>query len=248
MIEFSVGEWALFTCAILLAFCVRGGAGFGGGVVVAPLMALLMPLQTVVPLVAGMNTLTALSQGFSDWRKVAWREIARIVPFAVIGVVMGIFFLANIDAKPLCRAFGVFVVCYSLYVLVFKGKTSSIPRLWLTPVAAAISLFAGIIGSIFGGGVGPVFVIYLNSLQVDKDTFRATMNMLMLTMGGTRIIGLLVAGLVTKQVLMLLAIALPLAFVAGRLGNRIAQRFDQQTFTRMVGCVMLASGVLLMVK
>ncbi len=248
MIEFSAGEWALFTGAILLAFCVRGGAGFGGGVVVAPLMALLMPLQMVVPLVSGMNTVTSLSQGFSDWRKVAWREVARIVPFAVIGVVAGIFFLANIDAKPLRRAFGVFVVCYSLYVFVFTGKTPIIPKSWLTPVAAIISLFAGVIGSIFGGGVGPVFVMYLNSLQVDKDTFRATMNMLMLALGSTRVIGLLVAGMVTQQVLILLAIALPLAFVAARLGSHIAQRFDQQTFTRLVGAVMLASGTLLILK
>ena len=248
MPDFSAGEWTLFVFAIVLAFCVRGGAGFGGGVVVAPLLALLLPLQTVVPQVSGMNTLAAMSQGVSDWRRVAWREIARIVPFAIVGVVAGIFFLANIDAKPLCRAFGVFVIIYSLYVLVFKGITPSIPQRWLTPVAASISVFAGIIGSIFGGGVGPVFVIYLNSLKVEKDIFRATMNMLMLTLGATRLIGLLIAGMITQNVLWLLAMALPLAFVAGRLGSHVAKRFDQQTFTKVVGCVMLASGVLLLVK
>ena len=58
MMNFSAWEWALFTAAILLAFCVRGGAGFGGGVVIAPLFALFMPLQTVVPLVAGISALT----------------------------------------------------------------------------------------------------------------------------------------------------------------------------------------------
>jgi uncharacterized membrane protein YfcA len=115
-------------------------------------------------------------------------------------------------------------------------------------VAAVISLFAGVIGSVFGGGVGPVFVIYLNSLKVDKDTFRATMNMLMLTMGATRIIGLLIAGMITQKVLLLLAVALPLAFLAGRVGNAIAQRVDQQMFGRAVGCVLLASGFILMLK
>mgnify|MGYP003343762262 FL=1 len=246
--NFSAWEWALFTAAILLAFCVRGGARFGGGVVIAPLFALFMPLQTVVPLVAGMNTLTSIAQGVADWRQVAWREIARLVPFSMIGVAMGIYFLANIDARPLYRAFGVFITAYSIYVLVFKGKTPSIPQRWLTPVAAIISFFGGAVGSLFGGGVGPVFVIYLNSVGVDKDTFRATMNMLMLTMGGTRIAGLLVAGMVTQEVLILIAIALPLAYVAGRVGTRIAQRFDQEAFTRMVGAVLLASGVLLILK
>lgn len=248
MADFSAAQWALFVTTVMLAYCVRGGAGFGGGVVAAPLMALLMPLQMVVPLLSGMNTVTSISQGVSDWRKVAWREIARILPFALTGVIVGIFFLANLDAKPLTRAFGLFVVCYSLYILVFKGKTPEIPRRWLTPVAAAISLFAGVIGSVFGGGVGPVFVIYLNSLKVDKHTFRATMNMLMLTMGITRLTALLIAGMITQKVLLLLAVALPLAFVAGRVGNHIAQRVDQQMFGRVVGCVMLASGFILLLK
>ncbi len=248
MIEFSVSQWALFTGAVMLAYCVRGGAGFGGGVVAAPLLALLMPLQMVVPLLSGMNTVTSIAQGIHDWRKVAWREIARIVPFAVAGVIAGIFFLANLDAKPLTRAFGLFITTYAIYMLVFKGKTPEIPRRWLTPVAAVISLFAGVIGSVFGGGVGPVFVMYLNSLKVEKDCFRATMNMLMLILGVSRLIGLLIAGLITQKVLLLLAVALPLSYVAGRLGNRMAQRFDQQMFNRLVGCVILASGILLMLK
>lgn len=248
MIEFSVPQWALFVFAVVLAYCVRGGAGFGGGVVAAPLLALLMPLQMVVPLLSGMNTVTSISQGVRDWRKAAWREIARIVPFAIIGIIVGIFFLANMDAKPLSRAFGLFVVLYSLYMLVFKGNMPSISRRWLTPVAALISLFAGVIGSVFGGGVGPVFVMYLTALRIDKDGFRATMNMLMLIMGVTRLIGLLIAGLITQKVLLLLAVALPLAYVAGRIGNRLAQRFDQQMFSRLVGGVMLASGMILMLK
>lgn len=220
MIEFSGTQWSLFVFAVVLAYCVRGGAGFGGGVVAAPMLALLMPLQLVVPVLSGMNTVTSISQGVSDWRKVAWREIARIVPFAITGIIAGIFFLANIDAKPLTRAFGLFVVLYSLYMLVSKGKTPTIPRRWLTPVAAAISLFAGVIGSVFGGGVGPVFVMYLNSLKIEKDGFRATMNMLMLVMGMTRLVGLLIAGLITQKVLLLLAVALPLAYGAGRVGGQ----------------------------
>ena len=48
--------------------------------------------------------------------------------------------------------------------------------------------------------------------------------------------------------LMLLAVAIPLTYVGGRLGSRIAQRIDQQLFNRVVGCVLLASGVLLMLK
>lgn len=248
MVDFSVAQWVFFVFAVVLAFGVRGGAGFGGGVVAVPLLALLAPLQTVVPLTSALNTLAAMSQGFRDWRKVEWREMARILPFALVGVVLGIFFLANIDAQPLSRAFGLFVVAYAIYALVSKGKTASIPERWLTPVAAVLSLVAGVIGSVFGGAAGPIFVIYLNSRQVEKDAFRATMTMLMLTLGTTRLIGFVIAGMYTHKVLLLLLLAIPLVYLGGWLGNAIAQRIDQRLFNRVVASVLLVSGLLLMLK
>jgi uncharacterized membrane protein YfcA len=246
VIEFNIAQWAFFVFAVMLAFGVRGGAGFGGGVVAVPLLALLAPLQVAVPLTSALNTVASLSQGFRDWRKVEWREMARILPFALIGVVAGIFFLANIDPQPLSRAFGLFVVLYACYALFSKGNTPAIPRRWLTPVAAVMSLIAGVIGSVFGGAAGPIFVIYLNSIKVEKDRFRATMTMLMLTLGTTRLIGYVIAGMYTQKVLLLLALAIPLAYVGGRVGSGIARRIDQQLFNRVVGIVLLLSGVVLM--
>ena len=248
MVDFTLAQWAFFVFAVTLAFGVRGGAGFGGGVVAVPMLALLAPLQIVVPLTSALNTVASLSQGFRDWRKVEWREMARILPFALIGVVAGIFFLTSIDPQPLSRAFGLFVVLYATYALFSKGETPAIPRRWLTPVAAVISLIAGVIGSVFGGAAGPLFVIYLNSLKVEKDRFRATMTMLMLTLGTTRLFGYVIAGMYTQQVLLLLGVAIPLAYVGGRVGTAIAARIDQRLFNRVIGIVLLLSGVVLMLK
>ena len=248
MIDFSATQWVLFVFAVLVAFAVRGGAGFGGGVVAVPMLALIAPLQVVVPLTSALNTVAAIGQGFRDWRKVAWREMARILPSALVGVVVGIFFLTNIDSKPLSRGFGLFVVLYAIYTFVYKGKTGEIPQRWLTPVAAAMSLFAGVVGSVFGGAAGPVFAMYLNSLKVEKECFRATMTMLMLTLGTTRFVGFFLVGMYTQKVLLLLAVAIPLSYLGGYLGNRVAQRVNQQTFGNMVCAVLLVSGVLLMLK
>lgn len=238
----------MFVFAVIVAFAVRGGAGFGGGVVAVPMLALVAPLQVVVPLISALNTTAAITQGFRDWRKVAWREMARILPFALTGVVAGIFFLTRIDPKPLSRGFGLFVVLYAVYTLVSKGNVAEIPRRWLTPVAAVLSLFAGVIGSVFGGAAGPLFAMYLNSLKVEKDCFRATMTMLMLTLGTTRFIGFFLVGMYTQKVLLLLAVAIPLSYAGGFLGSRIAQRINQQLFNRVVSIVLLVSGVILMLK
>lgn len=232
----------------MLAFGVRGGAGFGGGVIAVPLLALLAPLQVVVPLTSALNTLASLGQGIREWRKVEWREMARILPFALTGAALGIFFLARIDPKPLSRAFGLFIIAYALYVLFSKGGVPAIPRRWITLIAAVLSLCAGVIGSVFGGAAGPLFAIYLNALKVAKDNFRATMTMLMLTLGSARFVGFFWVGMYTQKVLLLLAIALPLSYLGGYIGRRVAQRIDQRQFNRVIGIVLITSGFALVLR
>lgn len=248
MDNFGAADYVIFVFAVTLAFAVRGGAGFGGGVVVVPLLALIAPLQTVVPVTSALNTLAGVTHGARHWRKVVWRELMRILPFALLGVVLGIWLLTRVDPKPLSRAFGVFIMLYAAYMLKAKGVMPGIPQRFLTPVAAVLSLAGGAIGSLFGGAAGPVFVMYLTSLKIERDSFRATMTMLMLTLGGTRIIGFLIAGMYTRSVLLMLLAGIPLMLFGGWFGQRIVQRFDQQRFNTLVGCILFASGMLLVIK
>ena len=248
MIEFSIAQWALFLFAVTLAFGVRGGAGFGGGVVLAPLLALVAPLNVVVPVSSALNMVAGFSQGIRDRRKVAWRELLRIAPFSLIGIVLGIWLLARIDPKPLGRAFGVFIVLYALYTLKTKGIMPVIAQRWLYPLGALLSLAAGTVGSLFGGAAGPLYVVYLSALQLERDRFRATITMIMLTMGSMRIVGFLATGMYTQKVLTLLAVGIPLALIGGWLGARVVARLDPERFGRAVGIVLLASGFILIVK
>jgi uncharacterized protein len=245
---FSAVDYTIFVLAVTLAFAVRGGAGFGGGVVMAPLLALVAPLAVVVPVSSALNMISGLSQGMRDWRKVEWRELIRIAPFSFAGVFLGIWLLARIDAKPLSKAFGVFIVLYALYMFKSKGVMPMIARRWLAPLGAFLSLAAGTVGSLFGGAAGPLYVMYLSALRLERDRFRATITMIMLTMGASRVIGFLAANMYTHKVLTLLALGLPLVLLGGWIGARVVARLDQARFGRVVGCVLLASGTILIFK
>jgi uncharacterized protein len=245
---FSAVDYVIFVCAVTLAFAVRGGAGFGGGVVMAPLLALVAPLAVVVPVSSALNMISGLSQGIRDWRKVEWRELLRIAPFSFAGVFLGIWLLARVDATLLSRAFGLFVVSYALYMLKSKGVMPTIARRWLYPLGAVSSLAGGMVGSLFGGASGPLYVMYLSALKLERDGFRATITMIMVTMGSTRVAGFLAAGMYTQKVLTLLAMGLPLVLLGGWIGARVVARMDQALFGRVIGCVLLASGSILIFK
>jgi uncharacterized membrane protein YfcA len=248
MDSLSVLQIVFCVMVVTLAFAVRGGAGFGGGAIAVPLLALVFPLQVTVPVVTVLNMLSSIGHGVTDWRHIVWREIWRMVPGSLIGVFAGLYLLTLFDPQPLARALGVFVVLYAVYVMVFAGSTPRIPPRWMLPVAAVTSVAAGVVGSLFGGAAGPLYVIYLNAAQLGKDAFRVTITTVMLFQGLTRIAGYATLGFYDGQVLLLLAAALPMVVIGSWLGVRVVRRFDPVLFSRAVGIVLLISGAALVFK
>lgn len=233
---------------ILLAFAVRGAAGFGGGAVAVPLLSLVFPVPVTVPVVTVLNMLSSVGHGMLDWRKIVWKEIWRILPGSLLGVFVGIYLLTLLDPRPLGRALGIFVVIYALYVMAFANRTPAIAPRWLLVVAGLTSFAAGIIGSLFGGAAGPLYVIYLNAVHLGKDAFRVTITTVMLFQGLTRIVGYVMLGLYDSGALTLLAAALPMMVAGSVLGARVVRRFNPAVFSRAVGVVLLVSGAALIFK
>lgn len=248
MVELGVLQLVFCAIVVTVAFAVRGGAGFGGGAIAVPLLALVFPVQVTVPVVTVLNMLSSVGHGIAGWRSIAWREILRILPGSLLGVFAGLWLLTLMDPQPLAKALGVFVVFYALYMMAFAGRTPVIPPRWMLPVAAATSFAAGIIGSLFGGAAGPLYVIYLNAAKLGKNAFRVTITTVMLFQGLTRMAGYATLGFYDSSVLVLLAAALPMMIIGSWLGARLVRRFDPLLFSRAVGAVLLLSGAALIIK
>ncbi len=246
----ALSLWEAIFCALVVmtAFAVRGGAGFGGGAIAVPLLALVFPVQVTVPVVTALNMLSSLGHGIADWRHIVWPAIWRIMPGSLIGVFAGLYALTQFDTRPLGKALGVFVVLYALYVMLFAGRQFRVSPRWQMPVAFSSSFVAGVVGSLFGGAAGPLYVIYLHSLDLARDAFRVTITTVMLFQGLTRMAGYGALGFYDGHVLVLLAAALPLMLAGQVFGTRLVRRFNPLWFGRAVGAVLLASGFALLLK
>jgi len=245
-----LGFWQILFCALVLttSFAIRGGAGFGGAAVGVPLLALVLPLPVVVPMFALLNTLTSIGHGVHGWRNVRWIEVARIVPFTLVGVAIGLYLLSRLDADPLRKGLGVFVIVYALYTWLITEQKFDLPRRLMLPLAASAGFIAGIVSTLFGAAAGPIYVVYLNMLRLAKDQFRVTITMIMLFQGFARVGGYLSMGFYDAVVLKLLVLALPLMLLGSWLGVRVVRRIDQRLFTRLIAVVLLISGTALILK
>jgi len=228
---------------ILGAYFIRGITGFGSGLIAVPLLALILPLQTVVPLVLVLDFSASLIMSHKARAHVQWAEILPLLPASLLGIVIGATLLVNLPREPLLTALALFVILFGLRYLLNIHSDKQVSRGWSVPVG----LSGGLIGALFGTG-GPPYVVYLTHRIKDKSRLRATMSGLLLLDGSFRVVTFLVAGLLGTHLLLLLLVSAPVIFLALFLGHRVHIGISDRQMLKLIGTLLLISGGSLLVK
>jgi uncharacterized membrane protein YfcA len=233
------------TAAILLtAYFIRGITGFGSGLISVPLLALFLPLQFVVPLILLLDFTASIIIGGLTVRRVQWGEVGVLVPFGLVGVAVGTSLLVNLPKTPMLVTLAVFVLVFALRSLMNLHGSKPISRWWAIPA----SLTGGTVGGLFGTG-GPPYIIYLAHRVPHKSDLRATLSVLFFTEGLARIVSFLLAGLLmTAEVWFAYFAALPVVLAALYAGGHVHVGLSQERMTRLVGLLLLVSGLSLLIK
>jgi hypothetical protein len=242
--QIAAGHVASAAAILLAAYFIRGITGFGSGLISVPLLALFLPLKFVVPLILLLDFTASIVIGGFNFKRVRWSEVGVLIPFGVVGVVLGTSLLVRLPPEPMLMALAAFVFVFAVRSILNIRSDKPISRGWAVPA----SLTGGTVGALFGTG-GPPYVIYLTHRIQDKSDLRATFSALFFTEGVTRIASFLVAGLLmTSQVWIAYFAALPLILGALYLGGRVHVGLTPLQMTRLVGVLLLVSSVSLLFK
>ena len=248
MESLSALELAFAALVVVVAVAVRGTAGFGGQAVAVPLLALVLPLTTALAAMVALTVLSAIGHLRRDWSRIVWAEIRRLLPFSIVGVLAGLYLLELLDIALLVKAFGVFVLLYACFALATASRPVTIPPRAVYPAGVALAIFAGAMGATFGAAAGPLYVIYLNCRQLERDAFRVTITTILTVQGSLRIAGYARLGFYDEATLMLVAGGIPLMLLGSALGFWLAGRLEQRVFNLGIGVLLLVSGTALLLK
>ncbi len=242
----SPAELAFVALVIIVSYAVRGSAGFGG--VTVPLLTWVMSLKMVVPLVTFLGLFSSIFIIRNNLHHIRWPALLRVMPFCVIGVLIGLYFFKTQDASTLARALGVFVVAYGLYALWLTWRPGAILKapMWLAVPAAGTT--AGFVGTIFGSMAGMFFAIYLDLLRFDKSAFRTTVAAILFCLSICRGIGYVAVGSYDQETLIACLLAVPAMLVGVWIGNRIHANLNDVAFKRLVALILIASGLPLLLR
>ena len=244
MSTLSAPEIAYCFLVLVVSFAIRGGIGFGAAAL--PLIALVLPMKLVVPVFTVLGIFSSWSIVFSDRRHVDWRELLRLLPYTIAGALIGLYFYYEFDGRMLAHGLGALVLAYGSTTLwqSLRGRPA-----WNLPPSAALPVMgtlAGFVGALFGAMAGVFYAIYLDMRKLDKHQFRATVAASLLVLGIVRGAGYAAVGAYDREALMAIAISLPLMWIGVVLGNRIHTNLSEVAFRRLLGIVLIGSGVPLM--
>ena len=244
MTELSTPELAAVAAAITLAYTVFGFGGFGANLVALPLLAHVMTIRFAVPMLLVLDLFSASLMGLKNRLLIDRAELLRLLPWLLLGMVLGLLVLKHAAEHWLLTVLGAFVLSYALWSLFSRAQPRPASKRWAVPAGLA----GGVFSTMFGTG-GPIYTLYLARRIIDTSRLRATIGALILGSAVVRL-GLFTGSGFFGQpgLLKLSAVLVPCALVGYLIGSRLHARLPQAQVRRAIWGLLVVSGASLLVR
>lgn len=216
-----------------------GLAGFGFALICVPVLLLIYPPQTVIAISILLSLLTGWIVLPGVWRQIRMRTVAALLPWAIAGVVAGVFLLRILDVAQIKLVASLVVAGFALSML----------RGW-SPPGAGSPIATGVAGATSGvlnamtGMAGPPVVMLFVARKLDTHAFRTSIVAYFILIDVAALAILVQVGEIgwveTRTALLLL----PAALVGTFIGRRLVSRVRVETFRRLVLVMVMSTGAL----
>jgi uncharacterized membrane protein YfcA len=225
--------------ATLIGGMVRGFAGFGSAMLMAPIFAMLFGSASMVVTITAIEIGVSLQLLPETRRHAAWREIvAPLSIAALIAMPAGLWLLAVLDTRTVVKTVSAIVVGF--VVLSFAGW---IYRGRRHPVATlAVGAISGVMMSSTGIG-GPPVLMYLLAGKEPPEVHRANINAYFL-LASVALIGLsLASGVVGVDALWRALVLFPVMMLGVAIGSRAFRFADPRLYRKVALILLLGVGL-----
>lgn len=239
--------WVIyFLCAMLIGMSKTGIPNIG--TLAIPLFALLFGAKystgIVLILLCFADTVAVLY-----YRKVfLWSEVKKLLPMALVGLVIGLLIGNYIDDKTFKIIIGICILL-SVGIIIWTEKGASfnqfVKNKWYSPVFGFIMGFFTMIGN----AAGPALSVYMLSKKLDKITFTATAAWFIMILNFTKIpLQLFVWHNLSWQGIILNIMALPFILLGGFIGIKILKVIPEKRFRQVIIGLVIVSAIMLLLS
>ncbi len=232
--------YAVTIPAVLLLGVSKSGFGAGFGSLAVPVMALAVTVPQAAAIL--MPVLLVMDvMGMAAFRKdLDLRLLRFLLPFGLLGIVVGALLFKVLDAHTVAGVVGVFTLLFLAQRLLFPPQPDSAPPpRWLGAILTTTSGFTSFIAH----AGGPPINAYMIPLRLPPIRITATMAFFFFFINLSKWLPYAWLGLLDMRNLATSLVLLPLAPVGVMIGVRMARRIRPQLFYRLVYTGMFLTGI-----
>jgi uncharacterized protein len=225
--------------AVLLLGVSKSGFGAGFGSLAVPMMALAVTVPQaaaiLMPVLLVMDLL-----GMAAFRKDVDRALLRfMLPYAMVGVVLGALLFKWLDANWVAAIVGGFTLLFLAQQMLFKADPNSPPPpRWMGGILLIVSGFTSFIAH----AGGPPVNAYVMRLKLSPVLFTGTMAYLFFFINMAKWAPYAWLGLLDMRNFGTSLVLLPLAPVGVWIGVRMARTINPVLFYRLIRIGMFLTG------
>lgn len=233
--------WFYFVAvpAVILLGISKSGFGAGFGSLAVPMMALAVTVPQaaaiLMPVLLVMDLL-----GMAAFRKNVDRQLLMfLLPFGLLGVVIGTLLFKWLDAHLVAGIVGVFTLLFLAQRLVFPPRPDSAPPpRWAGAILTAASGFTSFVAH----AGGPPINAYVIPMRLSPVLFTGTMAFFFFFVNLAKWAPYAWLGLIDLRNMSTSLVLLPLAPIGVWIGVRIAHRIRPELFYRLIHIGMFLTG------
>lgn len=233
-------ELLFIAIIVALATFTQAVTGFGLALVSMPLLVGMIGIRQAAPLIALVGIASQLIMIARYRQRVVWGDIRELAVGSVIGIPLGVLALTTINETLVTLILGLVILAYVAYALTAANRPP--PRLKGGSVAYGAGLTGGLLTGAYNSG-GPPLVIYGSARRWSPLTFKGNIQALLVVHSITAIISHSVAGNMTRSVLELFAVMVPVLVMATLAGFVLDQVINPRRFHQLVLLLLTVLGL-----
>lgn len=205
------------------------------GIFNAMLMTIIFPAKLSVGILLPMLIIGDFIAVAYYRKKVIWKHLINLMPWALLGVIGGYFVLLQVDNNQLKLLLGA-LICVLILLQVLRDAMgarfdSKFPSsIWFIASMGILAGFATTIGNVSGA----IIAIYLFAKQVPKQEFIGTGAWFFLLVNLVKVPFFIHLGMIKSDFLLILLWTLPLIAIGAYVGIKLLPLIPQVYFQRLV--------------
>lgn len=229
---------------------VKSAFGLGAGVLFAPALALFLEPRLAVGMTAPIMFLTSIASIGAHWGHWDWPLLRRLLPTAIVGLLLGSYFLAWAPAEYVRWAIGVAAIAFAAIQMwrLRQQDPAALPR--RPPASAAGAMLYGICGGIVSGiahSGGLFFSLYLLP-RLNKVAFVASLTLTLLIIDSVRLLSYWRLSVLEVRHILWALLFFPLMFVGSRVGKALNGRLSERGFVVLLCILVAVTGLALLLR